>query len=125
MKNYVLPLILLSACTVVQPATVTQASTGCVSDPLAPGDDDVVGHCPPPNSQQLAAATLSYAQGYAADNHIQDPTYDVSGGCGENAHGGMTCVVVLWFGGQQHITFACNSPDDQSSTPSCVVVDHS
>ena len=126
MRNYLLCMILsLSACAVGPTSVATQAATGCVSDPLTGGgDDDAVAHCPPPNSQQLAAATLSSAQQYAADNQIPNPTYDVSGGCGANGHGGITCVVVIRFGDNLHVVWACNGPDDTHDQPSCVVVDH-
>lgn len=124
MQNYFLAaLIMFSACAFAPSPTAldVQAATGCVSDPLT-GGDDVVPHCPPPSTQQLQAATLSYAQGYAVDHQIADPTYDISGGCGANDHGGITCFVNIRFGGNQHIIVACNSPDDNNSQPVCTAV---
>ena len=114
--------IATAACAVDPSLGVTRSSsTTCVSDPLTGGgdDDDAVAHCPPPNTQQLAAATLTYAQDYAARNSIPDPTYDIGGGCFVNSHQGLTCIVVITFGGGSNVVITCNGPDNQNSNTRC------
>ena len=99
-------LLTFAACSIDQPETRTtsQASTECVSDPIAAGggdiDQDFVAHCPTPE-QRARAATYTYA----ADNY-PPPTNEVEGGChfSDNA---TTCVLTVWFGDALAVLIVC------------------